>query len=78
LIFTGGIMAAPFIQSLPFEKNKIGQIVVNGYLRPKGAENVFIVGDAADLKDKMENAFLLLPKVLNRVEQLQGIILLLC
>jgi NADH dehydrogenase len=28
------------------------QIEVNGYLRPKGVENVFIVGDAANLKDK--------------------------
>jgi len=52
MIFTGGIMAAPFVQSLPFEKNKIGQIIVNGYLRPKGAENIFVVGDAANLKDK--------------------------
>ena len=41
MIFTGGIMAAPFVQSLPFEKNRIGQIEVNDYLQPKGVENVF-------------------------------------
>jgi len=52
MIFTGGIMSAPFVQSLPFEKSRIGQIEVNGYMRPKGVENVFVVGDAANLKDR--------------------------
>jgi len=55
MIFTGGIMAAPFVQSLPFEKNRIGQIEVNDYLQPKGVENVFVVGDAANLKDRYGN-----------------------
>ncbi|BDY13118.1 NAD(P)/FAD-dependent oxidoreductase [Hydrogenimonas cancrithermarum] len=52
MIFTGGIMAAPFVQSLPFKKNRIGQVEVDAYLRPEGVENVFVVGDAADLKDR--------------------------
>ncbi len=55
MIFTGGIMAAPFVQNLPFEHNPIGQVKVDAYLRPHGFENVFIVGDAADLKDPNGN-----------------------
>jgi len=55
MIFTGGIMAAPFVQSLPFDKNRLGQIEVSSYLRPKGVENVFVVGDAANFKDRDGN-----------------------
>ncbi len=52
MIYTGGIMAAPFVQTLPFEKNRLGQIEVDAFLRAEGSANVFVVGDAADLKDK--------------------------
>ncbi len=52
MIFTGGIMAAPFVASLPFAHNGIGQVEVDEYLRAQGSENVFIAGDAADLRDR--------------------------
>ena len=52
MIYAGGIMAAPFVQSLPFEKNRLGQIEVDEYLRARGSKNVYVVGDAADLRDR--------------------------
>ncbi len=52
MIFTGGIMAAPFVQGLPFAKNPLGQIEVDPSLRARGSRNVFVVGDAASLKDR--------------------------
>ncbi|WP_456322347.1 NAD(P)/FAD-dependent oxidoreductase [Hydrogenimonas sp.] len=52
MVFAGGIMAAPFVQELPFEKNGLGQIVVDDYLRAKDSENIFVIGDAADLRDR--------------------------
>ncbi|WP_457593827.1 NAD(P)/FAD-dependent oxidoreductase [Hydrogenimonas sp.] len=51
MIFTGGITAAPFVKSLKAEHNRIGQLVVNPFLQIPGHEEVFAVGDAADLKD---------------------------
>ncbi|WP_457595523.1 NAD(P)/FAD-dependent oxidoreductase [Hydrogenimonas sp.] len=51
MIFTGGITAAPFVQGLKAEHNRIGQLVVNPFLQIPGHEEVFAVGDAADLKD---------------------------
>ena len=51
MIFTGGITAAPFIKTLKAEHNRKGQLVVNSFLQIPGYENVYAVGDAADLKD---------------------------
>ncbi len=51
MVFTGGIVASPFVQSLKAEHNKLGQLVVNSFLQIPGYEEVFAVGDAADLKD---------------------------
>ncbi|MCF6202031.1 MAG: NAD(P)/FAD-dependent oxidoreductase [Hydrogenimonas sp.] len=51
MIFTGGIMGAPFVQSLKAEHNKIGQLVVNRFLQIPGHEEVYAIGDAANLRD---------------------------
>ncbi len=51
MIFTGGIEAAPFVKALEAEHNRIGQLVVNSFLQIPGHEEVYAVGDAADLKD---------------------------
>ena len=52
MIFTGGIMAAPFVQSLPFRKNRLGQVEVDPFLRAEGSGNLFVVGDSAVLRDR--------------------------
>ncbi len=51
MIFTGGIIASPFVQSLKAEHNRLGQLVVNHFLQVPGYEEVFAIGDAADLRD---------------------------
>ncbi len=48
-IFAGGILAADFVRNLPFEKNSLGQLEVDGHLRVK--ENIFAIGDCAAIKD---------------------------
>ncbi len=50
-IFTGGIEPSPFIKRLSFDKDKRGFLIVDEYLRVKGKDNIFAVGDAAVLRD---------------------------
>ncbi len=52
MLFTGGIVAAPFVQRLDLPKNRLQQIVVDRTMRPEGIDNVFVVGDAAALFDR--------------------------
>ncbi len=47
IIYAGGVEAANLTGNLPLEKNKKGQILVNGHLQPEGYDNVFICGDTA-------------------------------
>ncbi len=49
-IFAGGIEPSVFVKNLRFEKSEKGFLKVDRYLRV--TENIFAVGDAADLKDK--------------------------
>ncbi|MEA3383383.1 MAG: NAD(P)/FAD-dependent oxidoreductase [Campylobacterota bacterium] len=52
IVFAGGIEASNIATKLDIEKNKRNQIVVNEYLQTAKYENVFAVGDIAEIKDK--------------------------
>ena len=52
IIFTGGIEASTITSDLDVEKNGRGQIYVNEFLQAKGHENIFAVGDIAEIKNK--------------------------
>lgn len=52
MIFAGGTTTAPCLENLEVEKTQKGQFVVDSYLRAKGDENIYIIGDTAALIDK--------------------------
>lgn len=47
VIWAAGVQAHPVVQALPLEKDRIGRVVVDAYLRVPGMENVYVLGDAA-------------------------------
>lgn len=51
LIFTGGIEASKITDELDVSKNARGQIIVNEYLQTDNYENIFAVGDMAEIKN---------------------------
>ncbi|RXJ85787.1 NAD(P)/FAD-dependent oxidoreductase [Arcobacter cloacae] len=51
LIFTGGIEASNIDETSNIEKNSKGQYVVNEYLQTNEYENIFAVGDIAQIKN---------------------------
>lgn len=52
MIFAGGTMGAPCLETFDAEKNKKGQIIVDKYLRSNTYENIYVIGDAAALSTK--------------------------
>lgn len=52
LIFAGGIIASRVSVNLDLEKNKKGQVIVNEYLQAKNHNNIFAIGDIAEIKNK--------------------------
>ena len=66
IIYTAGIKASPFVKSIDSEKNRIGQIVPDEFLRLKNTQNIFVIGDAAELKDGEKN---LLPPTAQMAER---------
>ncbi len=52
IIFTGGIEASIVTTELDVEKNGRGQIIVNEFLQTPENENIFAVGDIAEIKNK--------------------------
>ncbi len=51
MIFTGGIIANDINQSIHFETNKLNQFIVTPYLNVKGFDNIYAIGDCAQIKD---------------------------
>ena len=66
IIFTAGIKAAALTEKIETEKNRIGQIVPDEYLRIKHYPNLFAIGDCAELRDKEGN---LLPPTAQTAEK---------
>ena len=52
MIFAGGTMTAPCLETLALERTLKGQFVVDSYLHAKEDHNIYIVGDTAALSDK--------------------------
>lgn len=50
LIWTGGIVASSVLQKLNIPKNKKHQAIVDEYFRVKEIDNVFAIGDCAEIK----------------------------
>ncbi|WP_456381558.1 NAD(P)/FAD-dependent oxidoreductase [Hydrogenimonas sp.] len=55
MIFTGGIRALSDFVPESFEKNRIGQLKVDDYLRIEGFDNIFAIGDVAEITDREGN-----------------------
>ena len=54
LIFTGGIEASKITDKLDIQKNSKGQLLVNEYLQTNEYENIFAVGDIAEIKNSKD------------------------
>lgn len=54
LIFTGGVEASKITEELDVKKNTKGQIIVNEYMQSDKYENIFAIGDAAEIKNKKD------------------------
>ncbi|WP_457638917.1 NAD(P)/FAD-dependent oxidoreductase [Persephonella sp.] len=50
-IWTGGIVASSLIPRLNIKTNKRKQAVVDRFFNPEGCDNVFIIGDCAEIKN---------------------------
>ena len=55
MIFAGGIVASTLTSILDVPKNQKGQLIVDEYLRLPSCEQVFAVGDIAELRDRKGN-----------------------
>ena len=51
IIYTAGVKASEFVEKIESEKNRIGQIIPDTYLRLQGSEDVFVIGDCAQIED---------------------------
>ena len=58
IIFAGGMEAANISSKLDISKNKKAQIVPNSFLQVKGYPEVFVAGDAAEVRDNKTNNIL--------------------
>ncbi|PLY10019.1 MAG: NADH dehydrogenase FAD-containing subunit [Arcobacter sp.] len=54
LIFAGGIEASKLTEELDVQKNKKGQIIVNEYMQTSKYENIFAIGDVAEIKNEKD------------------------
>lgn len=54
LIFTGGVEASKIVTELDVEKNNKGQIIVNEYMQTTKYENIFAIGDVAQIKNSKD------------------------
>ncbi|MBK3332755.1 NAD(P)/FAD-dependent oxidoreductase [Persephonella atlantica] len=50
-IWTGGIVASSLIGRMKIKTNRRKQAVVDQFFRPEGIDNIFIIGDCAEIKN---------------------------
>ncbi|WP_456323539.1 NAD(P)/FAD-dependent oxidoreductase [Hydrogenimonas sp.] len=55
MVFTGGIVANSEFVPKNFERNRLGQLKVESDLHLKGAENIYALGDVAEITDTNGN-----------------------
>ena len=50
-IWTGGVTTIPLLQNIGLKTGSKGRVVVNKFLQAFGRDDVFVIGDAADIVD---------------------------
>src|SRR5699024_2439374 len=55
IVWAAGVVASPLINSLGVEQDRTGRVKVNDDLSVPGYPDIFVIGDAADLKDEEAN-----------------------
>ena len=55
IIWAAGVKASPILQTLDCEYDKMGRVKVNNDLSLPGADNIFVIGDAAYFEDRKGN-----------------------
>ncbi|MBI2957580.1 MAG: NAD(P)/FAD-dependent oxidoreductase [Chloroflexi bacterium] len=58
VIWVAGIVASPVVSALPVQKDELGRVVVDQYLRVPGHPEVYAVGDNAHFEDPASKAVL--------------------
>eukprot|EP01132_Coremiostelium_polycephalum_P007923 gene7923-9749_t len=53
LVWSTGIGHHPWIEKLPFEKDKQGRIIVDNHLKVKGQEDIYCFGDCSKVEDQV-------------------------
>ncbi len=54
LIFTGGVEASKVTEELDVKKNGRGQVIVNEYMQTNKYENIFAIGDSAEIRNSKD------------------------
>ncbi|RXJ83261.1 NAD(P)/FAD-dependent oxidoreductase [Arcobacter sp. CECT 8985] len=54
VIFTGGIEASPLTKELNTKTNQKGQLIVNEYMQSTEHENIFAIGDIAEIRNNKD------------------------
>ncbi|HEY7571754.1 MAG TPA: FAD-dependent oxidoreductase [Nitrososphaeraceae archaeon] len=52
-IWTGGVVATPFLKQIGLKIGEKGRVLVNNYLQPEGRNDVFVIGDSALILDNL-------------------------
>lgn len=55
IIWAAGVESSPILSSLSVEQDKMGRVFVDENLAVKGYSNIFVIGDAAHVKDSSGN-----------------------
>jgi len=56
IIWAAGVESSPVLDSLSVEQDKLGRVFVDKNLSVEGYSNIFVIGDAAHVKDSSGNA----------------------
>lgn len=54
VIFTGGVEASPLTKELNVKTNNRGQLIVNEYMQSVEHENIFAIGDIAEIRNNQD------------------------
>jgi len=52
-IWTGGVIATPFLKQIGLKIGEKGRVLVNNYLQPEGRNDIFVIGDSALILDNL-------------------------
>jgi NADH dehydrogenase len=52
-IWTGGVIATPFLKQIGLKIGEKDRVLVNNYLQPEGRNDIFVIGDSALIRDNL-------------------------